>query len=132
MSLLTPDHAALNQVLRSNNPTLVLCFCAAWCDTCTAYKDKLEQLAQRLTDYAFVWVDIEDYPELLGDEDIENFPTLFIERNGAVQFYGTLLPHIDQLERLLQVTSTGQHQAAQNTLPDIRHALLQHSLRHIG
>ena len=50
----------------------------------------------------FRWLDIEDEAEELGDLDVENFPTLLIARGDNVLFYGTMLPHISHLERLLE------------------------------
>jgi hypothetical protein len=38
-----------------------------------------------------------------------------------------MLPHIDQLERMIQATATGDHNAAANTLPDVRTYLLTSS-----
>ncbi|UOD51344.1 thioredoxin family protein [Orrella daihaiensis] len=108
---------------RLNEPVqlLVVCYCAAWCDTCTLYRDRFETLAAQHPAHAFVWIDIEDHPELLGDEDIENFPTLMIERAGKVLFFGTMLPHIQQLERLIQTLANDPAAAAQSTgLPDVR------------
>ncbi|AEC20528.1 hypothetical protein PT7_1988 [Pusillimonas sp. T7-7] len=46
-------------------------------------------------------MDIEENPELLGDEDVENFPTLLIQDQRGSLFFGTLLPHISHLERLI-------------------------------
>jgi thioredoxin-like negative regulator of GroEL len=127
MPLLTPATANLKTLLSVSTRPLIVCFCAAWCDTCTVYQQKLKVLSDQLIDHVFVWVDIEDHPELLGDEDVENFPTLLIERNGQKQFFGTMLPHIDQLERMIQATATGDHNAAANTLPDVRTYLLTSS-----
>ena len=64
-----------------------------------------------------MWADIEDYPELLGEEDVENFPTIAIVQGKNVRFLGTLLPHIEHLNRLIQtMRPPGQ---AQNTgLPE--------------
>ena len=102
MTLFTPSSAALGQALQDDNTLLVVCFCAAWCDTCTEYKAKFQGLATQYPEVVFVWADIEEFPDLLGDEDVENFPTLAIERAGDVLFYGVMLPHIGQLERLIQ------------------------------
>jgi len=124
MPLLTPTTPNLKRLLGTKTRPLIVCYCAAWCDTCTVYQQKLEILSDQLPEYIFVWVDIEDHPELLGDEDVENFPTLLIERQGQKQFFGTMLPHIDQLKRMIQATETGDHVAASNTLPDVRACLM--------
>lgn len=100
---------------------LVACYCAAWCDTCTLYRERFEALANDHPEHAFVWIDIEDHPDLLGDEDVENFPTLMVERAGKVLFFGTMLPHIQQLERLLATLASDPAAAAIDTeLPNVR------------
>lgn len=121
MSLLVPgtDLAALRARLDSSpNTWLIACFCAAWCDTCEEYKPKLQVLADALPQHVFAWIDIEDHAELLGDIDVENFPTLLVQIGGRVVFYGPMLPHIGHLERLLE--SLGEDSAAVATaLPDL-------------
>lgn len=88
---------------------VVVLYCAAWCDTCTQYREKFEALAHAdaLAGAArrYASVDIEDEPEWLGDEDVENFPTLGVQYRGRTLFFGTMLPHIGHLERLLQALS---------------------------
>ena len=93
--------SALATRLQEHNGWAVVCYCAAWCDTCTAYRPDFEALAKRWPQHTFIWVDIEENPELLGDEDVENFPTLLIQDRRGSLFFGTLLPHISHLERLL-------------------------------
>ena len=106
-----PNSPTLAIALEQPEHTLVLCFCAAWCDACKAYQPKFEALGQQHPEISFVWVDIEDYPELLGDEDVENFPTIAILQEDHVRFLGTLLPHIEHLNRLIQAMQTpGQPQ----------------------
>jgi thiol-disulfide isomerase/thioredoxin len=101
MTCYFPDTPTLAQRLVTDDVTLVLCFCAAWCDTCKEYQPKFEGLSERHPDACFVWVDIEDHPELLGDEDVENFPTIAIVDKTEVRFMGTILPHIEHLDRLI-------------------------------
>ena len=121
MPLLVPDtdRAALRARLSSSpGAWLVACFCAAWCDTCEQYKPKLQALAEAMPQHVFAWIDIEDHAELLGDEDVENFPTLLVQIGPRVVFYGPMLPHIGHLERLLE--SLDEHSAAVSTaLPDL-------------
>jgi thioredoxin 1 len=78
-----------------------------------------------LTEHVFVWVDIEDHPDLLGDEEVENFPTILLESEGDIRFFGTMLPHIQQLQRLIQTISTNPDAAPiQTALPDVRRLLV--------
>jgi len=75
------DVDALRQYLQQHPDTLVVaCYCAAWCKTCAAYRRDFDALAQRLAQAVFVWIDIEESPHLLGDAEIENFPTLLLQR----------------------------------------------------
>lgn len=120
MSLLVPDTSALQAALRitTNDRWFIACFCAAWCDTCAQYRPKLAALAESQPDRVYAWIDIEDHPDLLGDTDIENFPTLLVKYGSRTLFYGTMLPHISHLERLLE--SLGPDSADVSTsLPDI-------------
>ncbi|QKH34766.1 thioredoxin family protein [Achromobacter pestifer] len=121
MSLLVPDTdlTALRARLGSSpDAWLVACFCAAWCDTCEQYKPKLQALAAAMPRHVFAWIDIEDHAELLGDEDVENFPTLLVQIGPRVVFYGPMLPHIGHLERLLESLNENSAEVA-TALPDL-------------
>lgn len=87
----------------SSPPFLVACLCAAWCSTCREYQPLFDQQAAVFAGRVqFGWVDIEDHDEVLGALDVENFPTLLIARGDEVLFYGTVLPHVQTLARLVQ------------------------------
>ncbi len=89
-------------------PLLVACLCAQWCRTCDSYHDTLaaarDAIARGHPGRAtrFVWVDIEDESELVGDLDIEDFPTLLLARGDQVLFFGPVLPHAQTLDRLVR------------------------------
>jgi thioredoxin 1 len=84
---------------------VVACLCAAWCGTCTQYRQTFAALAARHPDKRFVWIDIEDQADVVGDLDVENFPTLLIQRRDAVAFFGTVLPDLHLADRLIQAQS---------------------------
>lgn len=81
---------------------IVACLCAAWCGTCGSYRAVFDELAARHPDMHFVWIDIEDQADVVGDLDVDNFPTLLIQRHDVVAFFGTMLPDAGLAERLLQ------------------------------
>ncbi|HEX5391970.1 MAG TPA: thioredoxin family protein [Rhodocyclaceae bacterium] len=81
---------------------LVACLCAAWCGTCREYQPGFEAMAADFPDVAFRWLDIEAEGDLLADYDVENFPTLLIQRDDLVLFYGVMLPQHSHLRRLLE------------------------------
>lgn len=80
---------------------IVACLCAGWCDVCKQYRAGFEALAAEFPDVQFTWIDIEDQADLVGDLDVENFPTILMQRGDIVAFYGTMLPEPRQVARLL-------------------------------
>jgi thioredoxin 1 len=86
----------------------IACLCAAWCRLCEAYEVVLEKvLSELMTDGVRLrrhWIDIEDDAEVVGDFDVETFPTLVVIDAHDVRFAGPLTPHPDTLRRLLRVT----------------------------
>ncbi len=80
---------------------VVACLCAAWCGTCGSYRAAFEALAARHPQLHFVWVDIEDQADVVGDLDVDNFPTLLIQRHDVVAFFGTVLPDPALAERII-------------------------------
>ncbi len=80
---------------------VVTCLCAAWCDVCMAYRFNFDAFAAQHPGMQFLWVDVEDQADLVGDLDIENFPTLLIQRGDNVAFFGTVQPEMQVVERLL-------------------------------
>ena len=84
----------------------VICLCADWCGACRAYRGVFSQLAQELANtnsgYRFVWLDVEDQADLVGDLEIETFPTLLAGNDRGLSFLGAVTPQADVLRRLLK------------------------------
>lgn len=89
----------------------VACLCAGWCSTCTGYRGVFDELAARHPDKLFLWIDIEDQAGVVGELDIDNFPTLLIQREDQVAFFGTVLPDPGLAHRLVQAQAV--HSAAE-------------------
>lgn len=50
------------------------------------------------------WIDIEDEAELVGEFDVETFPTLVVLDPVQVRFAGALTPQPETLRRVLRAT----------------------------
>lgn len=80
---------------------LVACLCAAWCRVCDSYHEVFAQLRERHPGLRFVWVDIEDDEELVGDLEVDTFPTLLVGAGTQLRFIGPVTPQRATAERLL-------------------------------
>jgi thioredoxin-like negative regulator of GroEL len=80
----------------------VICLCAEWCGTCRDYRRALQQRAHTRDDAVHVWIDIEDESDWLGDLDLETLPTLLVLNERRPMFFGTVLPHVEIIDRTLR------------------------------
>ena len=80
---------------------LVVCLCAIWCKTCTEFRGTFDKLAQSQPWARFVWLDIDDDGALVGEVEIENFPTLAVFRGATPLFYGVTMPQEGVVARTL-------------------------------
>jgi len=83
-------------------PALVACLCAEWCGVCRDYAQTFRDMEARFPQARFLWIDVEDESDLVDPIEVENFPTLLIARADQTLFFGTVLPHLQTLERLLR------------------------------
>lgn len=101
-------------------PLRLACLCAAWCRTCDAYRATLDAVVAEFVARGELqparWIDIENEAELVGDVDIETFPTLLVYDDAAlVRLAGPVTPQPETLRRLL--ASLAAHGAAARGLP---------------
>ncbi len=84
----------------------VACLCAAWCRTCDGYAPVFAAAMAALqvpgVEVRSHWIDIEDESELVGDFDVETFPTLVVADPRQVRFAGPLTPQPETLARVLR------------------------------
>jgi thioredoxin-like negative regulator of GroEL len=94
----------------------VICLCADWCGLCRDYQQVFAQVQARYPLSRFVWLDIEDQADLVGDIDVETFPTVLIADGLDVRFFGPLTPQLETLSRLLDALAQAGSQATPTTL----------------
>jgi hypothetical protein len=84
----------------------VACLCAAWCRLCDGYRPVLERVEAELRQAGAAprwhWIDIEDEAELVGDLDVETFPTIVVCDERHLRFAGPVTPQPETLLRLLR------------------------------
>lgn len=93
-------------------PLTVICLCADWCGTCRDYRPVFDALQAALPVHGFVWVDIEDEADGVGDLDIETFPTLVVSAGDRLLFAGPVLPRQADGQRLLESLNAGLRDGA--------------------
>ena len=72
------------EVIKAETPVLVD-FWAPWCGPCKALGPVLSEIAdERNTELKVVKVNIDDYPELSGEFDIQAIPTMILFDKGDV------------------------------------------------
>ncbi len=90
----------------THRPTWIACLCAGWCRTCDAYAPVLDAATAPLRaahpGLVVRWIDIEDEADLVGEVDVETFPTLAVLDADAVRFFGPLTPQPETLRRVLR------------------------------
>lgn len=79
----------------------VVCLCADWCGLCRDYQAVFAQMAARYPAFRFAWLDIEDQADLVGDIDVDTFPTVLMADAQGTRFFGPLTPQANTLSRLL-------------------------------
>jgi len=125
---------------RPEDPVHIACLCAAWCRLCEGYAEVFKPVLATLQalhpHLCMHWIDIEDEAALVGELDVETFPTVVVATATTVPFAGTLTPQADTLQRVLraalaQAPAQTRRQAPEVEsfaarlrlrLPDARHA----------
>jgi len=103
---LVPDTFSQLSAALASERWVVACLCADWCDVCKKYRSGFDALATQYPQHQFVWIDIEDQADVVGDLDVENFPTILIQKADIVAFYGTMMPEARLIARMMEAQLT--------------------------
>jgi thioredoxin-like negative regulator of GroEL len=103
----------------------VVCLCAAWCRTCDGYRADLQRLAGTDPQTRYLWLDVEDEADLVGELDVDTFPSVLVLRGAQPLFYGPVLPQVAQVAQLLaRLRAAGKAAQPLAALPDELEPLL--------
>ena len=75
------EYAALQN---SENP-VVIDFHATWCGPCKVLSPILEELESEVENVDFVKLDVDQYPEIAGANQVMGVPTVVILKDGEVK-----------------------------------------------
>jgi thioredoxin 1 len=70
------------------------------------------QMATRYPSFRFAWLDIEDQADLVGEIDVETFPTVLMADAQGTRFFGPLTPQAHTLSRMLDFLDSESLQIA--------------------
>lgn len=79
----------------------LVCLCAEWCGVCREFRPAFEALARQYPRWQVLWVDVEDEEDIVGDVEVETFPTVLVADGHRARFFGPVLPQAGMLARLL-------------------------------
>ena len=91
-------------VLEASKPVLVD-FWAAWCGPCKILSPILEELQEEMEEVEFVKLDVDQFPEISGANQVMGVPTVVIIKDGEVKdrFVG-VQPKETIKEKILAIT----------------------------
>lgn len=88
-------------MINQTSDAWVVCLCAAWCNVCRSLRPDFEALAAQSAGVHLAWVDVEDEEALVGELEIETFPTILMGSSEELRFVGAIQPQTAVLTRLM-------------------------------
>ena len=73
-----------SEIVNSSNP-VVIDFHATWCGPCKVLSPILEELNDEIEDVEFVKLDVDQHPQIAGQNQVMGVPTVVILKDGEVK-----------------------------------------------
>ena len=73
-----------SEIVNSSNP-VVIDFHATWCGPCTVLSPILEELDDEIEGVEFVKLDVDQHPQIAGQNQVMGVPTVVILKDGEVK-----------------------------------------------
>ncbi len=71
--------------LKNSESTVVIDFHATWCGPCKILSPILEELQNEMEDVKFVKLDVDQFPEISGANQVMGVPTVVILKDGEIK-----------------------------------------------
>ncbi len=75
---------AYSEIVNSSNP-VVIDFHATWCGPCKVLSPILEELDDEIEGVEFVKLDVDQHPQIAGQNQVMGVPTVVILKDGEVK-----------------------------------------------
>ena len=72
------------EIINSSSP-VVIDFHATWCGPCKVLSPILEELNDEIEDVEFVKLDVDQHPQIAGQNQVMGVPTVVILKDGEVK-----------------------------------------------
>ena len=98
-------NAEENEQLKQSTKPVVIDFHATWCGPCKILSPILEELQEEMEEVEFVKLDVDQFPEISGANQVMGVPTVVIIKDGEVKdrFVG-VQPKETIKEKILAIT----------------------------
>ena len=73
-----------SEIVKSSNP-VVIDFHATWCGPCKVLSPILEELDEEIEGVEFVKLDVDQHPQIAGQNQVMGVPTVVILKDGEVK-----------------------------------------------
>ncbi len=73
-----------SEIINSSNP-VVIDFHATWCGPCKVLSPILEELDEEIEGVEFVKLDVDQHPQIAGQNQVMGVPTVVILKDGEVK-----------------------------------------------
>jgi thioredoxin 1 len=73
-----------SEIVKSSNP-VVIDFHATWCGPCKVLSPILEELDDEIEGVEFVKLDVDQHPQIAGQNQVMGVPTVVILKDGEVK-----------------------------------------------